>query len=116
MNPDSSIEIRDTEHMFYRLDLFQNVLEEHALAQHSKWKSNVRYDKTMVGYGAASKGSNSLLVGISLPMEGENGTANVSMFGLKQSRVIPPAPEFGLKILLPQMVMKMVLMPENWWC
>ena len=46
MNPDSSIEIRDTEHMFYRLDLFQNVLEEHALAQHSKWEVKCpRYDK-----------------------------------------------------------------------
>ena len=70
MNPDSSIEIRDTEHMFYRLDLFQNVLEEHASLNIRNEVKCPRYDKTMVGYGAASKGSNlRTLVGISLPME-----------------------------------------------
>ena len=42
MNPEAEIEIRDTDHMFYRLDAFQEVLEQHANEQHSVWKSNVR--------------------------------------------------------------------------
>ena len=73
MNPDSSIEIRDTEHMFYRLDLFQNVLEEHALAQHSKWKSNVRaMTKQWLDMGLRPRAvTRDLSWGISLPMEGE---------------------------------------------
>ena len=42
MNPDAKIEIRDTEHLFYRLDLFQAALEKHAESQQSVWKSNVK--------------------------------------------------------------------------
>lgn len=42
MNPGAKIEIRDTDHMFYRLDAFQDVLEQHAVQQQSAWKSNVR--------------------------------------------------------------------------
>ena len=42
MNPEAKIEVRDTEHFFYRLDLFQNVLEQHAAKQQSVWKANVR--------------------------------------------------------------------------
>ena len=42
MNPEAEIEIRDTDHMFYRLHAFQEVLEQHANEQHSVWKSNVR--------------------------------------------------------------------------
>lgn len=42
MNPSAEIEIRDTDHLFYRLDLFQSALEQHAQNQHPVWKSNVR--------------------------------------------------------------------------
>ncbi len=42
MNPSSEIEIRDTEHFFYRLDLFQNTLEKHANQQEKIWKPNVK--------------------------------------------------------------------------
>ena len=42
MNPDNSIEVRDTDHFFYRLDLFQDALEQHALNQAKVWKPNVR--------------------------------------------------------------------------
>ena len=42
MNPDATVEIRATEHMFYRLDLFQKALEEHADSRWPIWKNNVR--------------------------------------------------------------------------
>jgi methionyl-tRNA synthetase len=42
MEPSAEIEIRDTEHLFYRLDLFQSILESHAKSQHPLWKANVR--------------------------------------------------------------------------
>ncbi len=41
-NPDAAIEVRDTDHLFYRLDLFQDELEEHAGQRQRVWKSNVR--------------------------------------------------------------------------
>ncbi len=42
MNPSAQIEIRDTEHFFYRLDRFQERLEEHAAQRKGTWKPNVR--------------------------------------------------------------------------
>ena len=42
MNPEATIEIRETEHLFYRLDLFQDALVDHAAQQQRVWKSNVR--------------------------------------------------------------------------
>ena len=42
MNPSASIEVRDTEHLFYRLDVFQKALEQHAQSQQKVWKSNVK--------------------------------------------------------------------------
>ena len=42
MNPERQIEVRDTEHLFYRLDRFQSVLETFAASSSKRWKSNVR--------------------------------------------------------------------------
>ena len=42
MNPEAKIEIRPTEHLFYRLDLFQSLLEKHAEDRWPVWKNNVR--------------------------------------------------------------------------
>ncbi len=42
MNPELKVEIRDTEHLFYRLDLFQEALKLHAEKNYSVWKPNVR--------------------------------------------------------------------------
>ena len=42
MNPEAKIEVRDTEHLFYRLDAFQTALEHHASDQQKVWKSNVK--------------------------------------------------------------------------
>lgn len=41
-NPDAQIVVRDTDHLFYRLDLFQDELEEHASQRQKIWKTNVR--------------------------------------------------------------------------
>ena len=38
MNPELKVEIRDTDHLFYRLDLFQEALVQHAENNHAVWK------------------------------------------------------------------------------
>ena len=42
MNPERQIEVRETEHLFYRLDAFQGALESFASNSSKQWKSNVR--------------------------------------------------------------------------
>lgn len=42
MHPGRPIEVRDTEHLFYRLDEFQSLLETFAESSSPHWKSNVR--------------------------------------------------------------------------
>ena len=42
LNPDVPVEIRKTEHLFFRLDLLQPELEAHAADRKSTWKPNVR--------------------------------------------------------------------------
>ena len=42
MHPERTIEVRDTEHLFYRLDAFQSLLETFAASSSPRWKSNVR--------------------------------------------------------------------------
>lgn len=71
MNPEAEIEIRDTDHMFYRLDFFQEVLEQHANEQHSVWKSNVRaMTKQWLDMGLRPRAvTRDLSWGIPLPLE-----------------------------------------------
>jgi len=38
----AEIQIKDTDHLFFRLELFQNQLEKFALENNKKWKPNVR--------------------------------------------------------------------------
>tara|TARA_B100001094_G_scaffold168962_1_gene163396 strand:+ start:437 stop:2536 length:2100 start_codon:yes stop_codon:yes gene_type:complete len=42
MNPNYNVEIRETDHLFYRLDLFQEALQIHAEQRQTVWKPNVR--------------------------------------------------------------------------
>ena len=72
MNPDSPIEIRDTDHLFYRLDAFQSVLEQHADSQQSRWKANVRaMTKQWLDMGLRPRAvTRDLSWGIPLPMDG----------------------------------------------
>ena len=73
MNPEASIEIRDTEHFFYRLDLFQEALEEHAIQRQTVWKSNVKaMTKQWLDMGLRPRAvTRDLDWGIPLPLEGE---------------------------------------------
>ena len=72
MNPTAKIEIRDTEHFFYRLDRFQQVLEQHATKQNPKWKANVRaMTKQWLDMGLRPRAvTRDLEWGIPLPLEG----------------------------------------------
>ena len=73
MNPEATIEIRDTEHLFYRLDLFQEALQEHANQRQSVWKSNVRaMTKQWLDMGLRPRAvTRDLDWGIPLPLDGE---------------------------------------------
>ena len=41
-NPNAKIEIRDTDHLFYKLNEFQDDLEKHSASRQKIWKPNVR--------------------------------------------------------------------------
>ena len=73
MNPGAQIEIRDTDHLFYRLDLFQEALEQHASTQQTNWKSNVRaMTKQWLDMGLRPRAvTRDLSWGIPLPLDGE---------------------------------------------
>ena len=72
MNPGANIEIRDTDHLFYRLNLFQDALEQHASTQQSRWKSNVRaMTKQWLDMGLRPRAvTRDLSWGIPLPLDG----------------------------------------------
>ena len=71
MNPNAEIEIRDTDHFFYRLDLFQEVLQQHADSRSSVWKSNVKaMTKQWLDMGLRPRAvTRDLSWGIPLPLE-----------------------------------------------
>ena len=73
MNPSAKIEIRETDHLFYRLDLFQDALEQHALNQQSSWKSNVKaMTKQWLDMGLRPRAvTRDLEWGIPVPLDGE---------------------------------------------
>ena len=73
MNPEASIEIRDTEHFFYRLDLFQEVLEKHANQRQGVWKPNVKaMTKQWLDMGLRPRAvTRDLDWGIPLPLDGD---------------------------------------------
>jgi len=73
MNPKNSIDVRDTDHFFYRLDLFQSALEQHAKNQDKIWKPNVRaMTKQWLDMGLRPRAvTRDLKWGITLPLEGD---------------------------------------------
>jgi methionyl-tRNA synthetase len=73
MNPQSKVEIRETEHLFYRLDLFQSALEQHAQERQTAWKSNVKaMTKQWLDMGLRPRAvTRDLDWGIAVPLEGE---------------------------------------------
>ena len=74
MNPELNVEIRDTEHLFYRLDLFQKALEQHAENNHNVWKPNVRaMTKQWLDMGLRPRAvTRDLEWGINVPLEGSD--------------------------------------------
>ena len=74
MNPDADIEVRDTDHFFYRLDLFQNILQQHADSQQKVWKSNVKaMTKQWLDMGLRPRAvTRDLSWGIPLPMDDQD--------------------------------------------
>lgn len=73
MNPDFHIEIKETEHLFYRLDLFQDALQEYYDENSSRWKSNVRaMTKQWLDMGLRPRAvTRDLDWGIEVPLPGE---------------------------------------------
>ena len=72
MNPTYKVSIKPTEHLFYRLDAFQQPLELHAQQQHNQWKSNVRaMTKQWLDMGLRPRAvTRDLRWGIDVPMSG----------------------------------------------
>ena len=74
MNPTFEVEIRDTEHLFYRLDLFQEALQLHADQRQSVWKPNVRaMTKQWLDMGLRPRAvTRDLTWGINVPIDGDD--------------------------------------------
>lgn len=74
MKPEAEVEIRQTEHLFYRLDLFQEALQNHADDRHSLWKPNVRaMTKQWLDMGLRPRAvTRDLEWGIPVPLEGDD--------------------------------------------
>ena len=72
LDPDASIEIRDTEHLFFKLDMFQTSLEEHAKLRQKIWKPNVRsMTKNWLNMGLRPRAvTRDIDWGIDLPLSG----------------------------------------------
>ena len=102
MNPELKVEIRDTDHLFYRLDLFQEALEQHAENNHAVWKPNVRaMTKQWLDMGLRP----GLLLGtlnggLTFHSKARNGMVNASMSGSKQFKDILHVLRFGLNYMV----------------
>ena len=73
LDPDASIEVRDTDHLFFRLDMFQDSLESHAALRKTVWKPNVRsMTKNWLDMGLRPRAvTRDIDWGIELPMDGD---------------------------------------------
>ena len=73
LDPAATIEVRDTEHLFFRLDMFQDSLESHATLRNEVWKPNVRsMTKNWLDMGLRPRAvTRDIEWGIELPMSGE---------------------------------------------
>ena len=73
LDPSAGVEIRDTDHMFFRLDMFQDQLSDRYSLQSHIWKPNVRaMTKNWLDMGLRPRAvTRDIDWGISLPMEGD---------------------------------------------
>ena len=102
MNPELKVEIRDTDHLFYRLDLFQKALEQHAENNHAVWKPNVRaMTKQWLDMGLRPRAvTRDLEWGINVPLKDRIGMVNAFMSGSKQFKGTLHVHRFGLKCMV----------------
>ena len=73
LDPSAKVEIRDTDHMFFRLDMFQEHLAERYEIQSKIWKPNVRaMTKNWLDMGLRPRAvTRDIEWGISLPLDGD---------------------------------------------
>ena len=73
IDPDSGIEVRDTDHFFLRLNDFQDALQKHASERQKVWKPNVRaMSKNWLDMGLRPRAvTRDIEWGITIPLEGE---------------------------------------------
>jgi len=74
LEPDSTIEVRDTDHYFLRLGDFQESLERHASKRQNVWKPNVKaMTKNWLDMGLRSRAvTRDIEWGIEIPLEGDD--------------------------------------------
>tara|TARA_B100001750_G_scaffold245701_1_gene265995 strand:+ start:2040 stop:4253 length:2214 start_codon:yes stop_codon:yes gene_type:complete len=74
LDPGATVEIRDTDHMFFRLDLFQKELVQRSKTRTKVWKPNVRaMTKNWLDMGLRPRAvTRDIDWGITLPLEGED--------------------------------------------
>ena len=72
LDPEATIEVRDTDHFFFRLDMFQESLEKHSSLRDSVWKPNVRsMTRNWLNMGLRPRAvTRDIEWGIDLPLEG----------------------------------------------
>lgn len=72
LDPGAAIEVRDTDHFFFKLDKFQESLEKHALSRQGIWKPNVRsMTKNWLNMGLRPRAvTRDIEWGIDIPLEG----------------------------------------------
>ena len=73
LDPDAKIEIRETDHFFFRLDMFQKSLEEHAESKQGTWKPNVKsMTRNWLNMGLRPRAvTRDIDWGVKLPLSGE---------------------------------------------
>ena len=73
LNPEDPVEIRETDHLFFRLDLLQKDLEDHASARQSVWKPNVRsMTKNWLDMGLRPRAvTRDIEWGVRIPLDGD---------------------------------------------
>ena len=111
LDPDAIIEIRDTDHLFFKLDLFQTSLEEHAKLRQDTWKPNVRsMTKNWLNMGLRPRAvTRDIDWVIDLPLGGNEWSSKESTYGLKRYKGTTPAQGYGLKDLLLKTIIRMVI-------
>lgn len=71
MNSDATIEVKDTDHLFFKLELLQESLEKYALEKNKIWKPNVRsMTKNWLNMGLRPRAvTRDISWGIELPLD-----------------------------------------------